>query len=156
MLNALYWFDLRQNADGEKRTSWARTFLEAAQNRVGGTVSACCTRPMPDAMSTSFDSPLSVRLDAASPRQQERQQILNRLRRAEGQLRGLQRMIEEGADCMAVVTQLAAVRRALESTQLRMTRCHLLERMRQDAGVANPEAVDQILDEMETLIGRVR
>jgi DNA-binding FrmR family transcriptional regulator len=107
-------------------------------------------------MSTPFDLPVSERPDAAAPRQQERQQILNRLRRAEGQLRGLQRMIEEGADCMAVVTQLAAVRRALESTQLRMTRCHLLERMRQDAGVANPEAVDQILDEMETLIGRVR
>ena len=156
MLNALLWFDLRQNADGEKRTSWARTLFEAAQIRSDFPVSACCTRLKLDAMSTPFDLPVSERPDAAAPRQQERQQILNRLRRAEGQLRGLQRMIEEGADCMAVVTQLAAVRRALESTQLRMTRCHLLERMRQDAGVANPEAVDQILDEMETLIGRVR
>jgi DNA-binding FrmR family transcriptional regulator len=57
---------------------------------------------------------------------------------------------------LAVVTQLAAVRRALESTQLRMTRSHLMERMREDAGATHPEAIDQILDEMETLVGRVR
>lgn len=88
--------------------------------------------------------------------QAARQQILHRLKRAEGQLRGLQRMVEECEDCLAVVTQLAAVRRALESTQLRMTRCHLLERMREDAGATNPHAIDRILDEMETLLGRVR
>ena len=40
--------------------------------------------------------------------------LLNRLRRIEGQVRGLQRMIEEGRDCVDVVTQLAAVRAALD------------------------------------------
>jgi CsoR family transcriptional regulator, copper-sensing transcriptional repressor len=93
---------------------------------------------------------------ADAPQNPARQQILNRLKRAEGQLRGLQRMVEEGADCLAIVTQLAAVRRALESTQLRMTRCHLHERMRDDSMAAPPEAIDRILDEMETLLGRVR
>jgi DNA-binding FrmR family transcriptional regulator len=39
---------------------------------------------------------------------------LNRLRRAEGQLGGVIRMLEEGRDCDDVVTQLAAVSRALD------------------------------------------
>lgn len=40
--------------------------------------------------------------------------VLNRLRRAEGQLAGVIRMIEAGRDCKDVVTQLAAVSRALD------------------------------------------
>lgn len=40
--------------------------------------------------------------------------ILNRLRRAQGQLGGVIRMLEEGRDCEDVVTQLAAVSKALD------------------------------------------
>ena len=40
--------------------------------------------------------------------------ILNRLRRAEGQLGGVIRMLEEGRSCQDVVTQLAAVSKALD------------------------------------------
>ena len=40
--------------------------------------------------------------------------VLNRLKRAQGQLAAVTRMIEEGRDCADVVTQLAAVNRALD------------------------------------------
>jgi len=40
--------------------------------------------------------------------------VLNRLRRAQGQLAGVITMIEDGRDCQEVVTQLAAVSRALD------------------------------------------
>ncbi|MDO3635001.1 metal-sensitive transcriptional regulator [Mycolicibacterium arseniciresistens] len=40
--------------------------------------------------------------------------VLNRLRRAQGQLSGVISMIEQGRDCKDVVTQLAAVSRALD------------------------------------------
>jgi DNA-binding FrmR family transcriptional regulator len=40
--------------------------------------------------------------------------VVNRLRRAEGQLGGVIRMLQEGRDCEEVVTQLAAVSRALD------------------------------------------
>lgn len=40
--------------------------------------------------------------------------VLNRLRRAQGQLGGVIRLIEQGSDCKDVVTQLAAVNRALD------------------------------------------
>ena len=40
--------------------------------------------------------------------------VLNRLRRANGQVAAVVRMLEEGADCTAVVTQLAAASKALD------------------------------------------
>ena len=40
--------------------------------------------------------------------------VINRLKRAQGQLNGVLRMLEEGRDCEDVVTQLAAVSRALD------------------------------------------
>jgi DNA-binding FrmR family transcriptional regulator len=40
--------------------------------------------------------------------------VVNRLKRAQGQLGGIIRMIEEGRDCQAIVTQIAAVSRAID------------------------------------------
>lgn len=41
-------------------------------------------------------------------------QLLNRLKRAEGQLRGIQKMIEEEKECVEVITQLSAVRSGVD------------------------------------------
>ncbi|REC32625.1 hypothetical protein CF160_09340 [Enterococcus pseudoavium] len=40
--------------------------------------------------------------------------IINRLKRAEGQLRGIQKMIEEETECVDVITQLSAVRSSVD------------------------------------------
>lgn len=40
--------------------------------------------------------------------------LLRRLRRIEGQIRGIEKMIEEDRDCVSIVTQLAAVRSGVE------------------------------------------
>jgi DNA-binding FrmR family transcriptional regulator len=40
--------------------------------------------------------------------------LLNRLRRVEGQIRGIERMIEDGRDCESIITQLGAVHAAIE------------------------------------------
>jgi len=44
----------------------------------------------------------------------EMRAVVNRLRRAQGQIGGVLRMIEEGRDCKDIVTQLAAANRALD------------------------------------------
>ena len=54
-----------------------------------------------------------------------RKDLLNRLKRAEGQLRGVQRMIEGGEPCQDIARQMAAVRRALDSAYVRMTVCFM-------------------------------
>ena len=46
--------------------------------------------------------------------------VQKRLRRAEGQLRGVQRLLDEGADCKDVITQLTAAQAALHRTGLRL------------------------------------
>ncbi|AZP03595.1 metal-sensitive transcriptional regulator [Jeotgalibaca ciconiae] len=40
--------------------------------------------------------------------------VLNRLKRAEGQIRGIQKMIEEEKECIDVITQLSAVRSSVD------------------------------------------
>ena len=49
-----------------------------------------------------------------------REQLVLRLRRAEGQLRGVQRMLEEDAACPQVLTQLAAVKAAVDQVGLHL------------------------------------
>jgi CsoR family transcriptional regulator, copper-sensing transcriptional repressor len=55
------------------------------------------------------ESPMNLDAEA-------RKRILHRLRRLEGQLRGLQGMIEEGRSCREVLTLLAGVRSALNAS----------------------------------------
>ncbi len=88
---------------------------------------------------------------------QARTDVLNRLRRAEGQIRGIQRMVEEGEDCLKIGQQFAAVRKALDSTYLRMTVCfmeqELQARMHPDA--TQKADLDHMLKDMETLLARM-
>lgn len=53
--------------------------------------------------------------------------VLNRLRRAQGQLAGVISMIEQGRDCKEVVTQLAAVSRALDRAGFKIVATGLRE-----------------------------
>jgi len=51
--------------------------------------------------------------------------VLKRLRRIEGQVRGLQRMVEQETYCIDVLTQVSATKRALESVALNLLDEHL-------------------------------
>jgi len=54
-----------------------------------------------------------------------KKQLLNRLRRIEGQVRGLQRMVESNTYCVDVITQTSAVKRALSSVEDQLLESHL-------------------------------
>lgn len=86
-----------------------------------------------------------------------RTDVLNRLRRAEGQIRGIQRMVEEGESCLKIGQQFSAVRKALDSTYLRMTVCfmeqELENRIHPDA--EQKAGLDDMLKDMETLLARM-
>ena len=55
----------------------------------------------------------------------DKEAVLRRLRRVEGQVRGLQRMVDEDAYCIDVLTQVSAATRALESVALELLGDHL-------------------------------
>lgn len=56
---------------------------------------------------------------------EEDQEVLRRLRKVEGQVKGLQKMIEEGRGCEQVLTQVLAARAALDQVALRMVKTHI-------------------------------
>jgi DNA-binding FrmR family transcriptional regulator len=70
--------------------------------------------------------------------------VVNRLRRAQGQIGGILRMIEEGRDCKDVVIQLAAVNRALDRAGFAIVATGLRQCLTED-----PDSLD--VKEMEKL-----
>jgi DNA-binding FrmR family transcriptional regulator len=73
--------------------------------------------------------------------------VIKRLRRAEGQIRGVIAMLEEGRDCAEVVTQLAAVSRALDRAGFKIIASGLQQCIA--AGDGGDQTVD--LDRLEKL-----
>lgn len=74
--------------------------------------------------------------------------VLNRLRRAQGQLSGVISMIEQGRDCKDVVTQLAAVSRALDRAGFKI----VATGMRQCLTGETPEGTERLTEaELEKL-----
>lgn len=55
----------------------------------------------------------------------EKQAVLSRLRRVEGQVRGLQRLVEEEQYCIDILTQVSAATKALEGVALVLLEQHL-------------------------------
>ena len=90
--------------------------------------------------------------------EKSRTDLLNRLKRAEGQLRGIQRMIEEGQPCLDIASQMAAVRKALDSTYVRMTVCFMEQELgaRLGTDAAVQAQLGPMLDDVQTLLGKVR
>lgn len=81
-----------------------------------------------------------------------RKDVIRRLRRVEGQLRGVIRMIEEGEGCMPVAQQLSAARKALDSVFFRMTVCYLEQELGEPDGL-DPDTADK-LKMVGTLLGK--
>ena len=74
--------------------------------------------------------------------------LINRLRRVEGQSRGLQRMIEEGRPCEEIFMQLAATKAALDRVGVLLISLKMRECLAEEAGgeVASPVAVEKALE----------
>jgi DNA-binding FrmR family transcriptional regulator len=66
--------------------------------------------------------------------------VINRIKRAQGQLAGVLRMLEEGRDCEDVVTQLAAVSRALDRAGFAIVATGLRECLASGDGIDSVDA----------------
>ncbi|MEP7382044.1 MAG: metal-sensitive transcriptional regulator [Gemmatimonadota bacterium] len=78
---------------------------------------------------------------------------LKRLRRIEGQVRGLQRMVEEDRYCADILTQISSVHEALRSTGRELMRNHLRHCV-VAAVRAGPDAAEGAYDELIELMYR--
>lgn len=92
---------------------------------------------------------------AAAPRgySAEKKQLVNRLRRVEGQVRGVQRMVEQDAWCPDVLNQVAAIRAALDGVALRLAEGHVRHCMADGAGDARRR--EEMTAELMHALGRL-
>lgn len=83
-----------------------------------------------------------------------RQSALKRLRRIEGQVRGLQKMVEEGRYCADVLTQVSAVQEALEGVGKLLLKNHLKHCVTHSVTSGDQADVDERFEEIVELFGR--
>jgi CsoR family transcriptional regulator, copper-sensing transcriptional repressor len=80
---------------------------------------------------------------------------LKRLRRVEGQVRGLQRMIEEDTYCIDVLTQVSAVTRALQSVSVGLLDEHVRHCVREAAVSGDSDRTEELITEATKAIERL-
>lgn len=81
-------------------------------------------------------------------------EYLTRLRRIEGQARGLQRMVEEEKYCIDILTQVSAITKALQAVSLGLLEEHIEHCVVDAARTDSPDA-QQKLEEVNAAIGRL-
>ena len=82
----------------------------------------------------------------------DKDQLLTRLRRIEGQTRGIQKMVDEERWCPDILQQIAAVRAALDKVALGLASGHVQHCM---AMSDDPKRRDEMTDELMAAIGRL-
>ncbi|HET6939782.1 MAG TPA: metal-sensitive transcriptional regulator [Nocardioides sp.] len=82
--------------------------------------------------------------------------VLKRLRRIEGQTRGLQRMVEEDTYCIDVLTQVAAVTKALQAVSLTLLEDHMNHCVMDAARVGDGEGREKVTEAVEAITRLVR
>jgi DNA-binding FrmR family transcriptional regulator len=80
---------------------------------------------------------------AANYRSEHQRDVINRLKRIEGQVRGLIDMVDQGRPCEDVAQQMSAARKAMDKAFYRMMACTVME------AVASAESESDTLREVE-------
>ncbi len=82
----------------------------------------------------------------------DKKQVQNRLRRIEGQVRGLQRMVDEEAYCVDVLTQISSVVSALEKVGAILLKDHVEHCVRES--IEKGEDADEKIEELTAAVER--
>ena len=85
----------------------------------------------------------------------QKDEYLTRLRRIEGQIRGLQRMVDNDEYCIDVLTQVSAATRALQSVALGLLDEHLRHCVAGAASASGDAEAERLIDEATSAIERL-
>lgn len=80
---------------------------------------------------------------------EEKQALMNRLSRIEGQVRGIRAMVEKDAYCPDILTQVSAVSAAVSSFARTLLSEHIRTCMAEDVRKGNDEAIDELLGTLQ-------
>ena len=84
--------------------------------------------------------------------EKEHKDLLNRLSRIEGQVRGIKRMVDEDAYCIDILTQVSAVNAALNSFNKVLLADHIKTCVTEDIKSGNDETVDELVKVLQKLM----
>jgi DNA-binding FrmR family transcriptional regulator len=119
--------------------------------------------PNPDAAASGPSAPCACAAAAAAPPGDRhalavdpeiKATVLTRLRRIEGQVRGLQKMVEEERYCADVITQISSVQEALRGASRALLRNHLKHCASTAIRSGDPIQAEAVYDEVADLIFR--
>ena len=82
----------------------------------------------------------------------ERRALINRLRRVEGQIRGIRGMLERDAYCADILTQSAAVSAAMNGFNRALLNAHLRNCVMRDIRAGDDSVVDELTDLLQKLM----
>jgi DNA-binding FrmR family transcriptional regulator len=84
--------------------------------------------------------------------EKEVRDLINRLKRVEGQIRGIQRMVEEDCYCPDIIVQVAAANAALNSFNKVLLAEHIRTCVAEDVREGNSEKVDELVTMLQKLM----
>ena len=119
--------DKRNNADLKKNTDSINSEKEETA------CPACCSR-------TKERSP------------EEYRALMNRLKKIEGQVRGIERMLDESAYCPDILIQVSAVNQALNSFSKELLAEHIRTCVADDIRAGNDETIDELVNVLKKLM----
>ena len=83
---------------------------------------------------------------------EEQKALLRRLKLAEGQIRGIRKMVEEDAYCPDILIQVSAVSAALNSFNRELLACHVRSCVSEDIRDGKDEAIDEFVKVLQKLM----
>ena len=90
---------------------------------------------------------------------QDKTALLNRLRRIEGQVRGISRMVEDNTYCLDILTQVASVNSAIHKVSLELIRDHIghcvVDAAQKSLDTGDATIVQDKVDEVTAAVGRL-
>ena len=84
--------------------------------------------------------------------EQEYKDLINRLSRIEGQIRGIKRMLDEDCYCPDIITQVAAANAALNSFNKVLLANHIKTCVADDIRAGKDETIDELLNTLQKLM----
>ena len=78
--------------------------------------------------------------------EEDKKSLVNRLKRIEGQVRGVAKMVEEDGYCVEILTQVAAIKSALASFSTQLLKSHISECVVSDIKEGRADTVDELCE----------
>lgn len=84
--------------------------------------------------------------------EEEKKKLLTRLKKAEGQIRGIEKMVEDDLYCPDILIQVSAVTSALNSFNKELLACHIRSCVAEDIREGNDEVIDELVNVLQKLM----